>query len=46
MMIAFTLEMRSKTYLYYSELLPGAALCFRGAVMPRSLDLRDAKMHT
>jgi len=27
-----------ETYLYYSELLPGAALCF--------LDLRDAKMHT
>ena len=35
-----------ETYLYYSELLPGAALCFRDAVMPRSLDLRDAKMHT
>jgi hypothetical protein len=31
-----------ETYLYYSELLPGAALDFRGAAMPRSLDLRDA----
>src|SRR5436309_357169 len=33
-----------ETYLYYSELLPGAALCFRGAAIPRSLDWRDAKM--
>ena len=35
-----------ETYLDYSELLPGAALCCRGAGMPRSLDWRDAKMHT
>jgi hypothetical protein len=33
-----------ETYLYYSERLPRAALCFRGAAMPRSLDWRDAKM--
>jgi hypothetical protein len=33
-----------QTYLHYSEQLPEAALCFRGAVMPRSLDWRDAKM--
>jgi Glycosyl transferase family 2 len=33
-----------ETYLYYSEQLPGAALCFRGAAMPRSLDWRNAKM--
>jgi hypothetical protein len=33
-----------ETYLDYSELLPWAALCFRGAAMPRSLDWRDAKM--
>jgi Glycosyl transferase family 2 len=33
-----------ETYLYYSEQLPEAALCFRGAAMPRSLDWRDAKM--
>src|SRR5436190_15311477 len=33
-----------ETYLHYSERLPGAALCFRGAAMPRSLDWRDAKM--
>lgn len=35
-----------ETYLDYSELLPEAALCFRGAAMPRSLDWRDAKVHT
>jgi hypothetical protein len=35
-----------ETYLDYSELLPWAALCFRGAAMPRSLDRRDDKMHT
>ena len=35
-----------ETYLDYSELLPGAAPCFRGAAMPRSLDRRDDKMHT
>ncbi len=33
-----------ETYLYYSEQLPDAALCFRGAAMPASLDWRDAKM--
>jgi hypothetical protein len=33
-----------ETYLHYNEQLPEAALCFRGAVMPRSLDWRDAKM--
>src|SRR5438876_8410622 len=33
-----------ETYLHYGEQLPEAALCFRGAVMPRSLDWRDAKM--
>jgi Glycosyl transferase family 2 len=33
-----------QTYLYYSEQLPEAALCFRGAAMPRSLDWRNAKM--
>jgi hypothetical protein len=33
-----------ETYLYYSEQLPEAALCFRGAAMPRSLDWRNAKM--
>jgi hypothetical protein len=31
-------------YLYYSEQLPNAALCFRGVVMPSSLDWNDAKM--
>jgi len=35
-----------ETYLDYSELFPGAALCFWGAAMPQSLDRRDAKMHT
>jgi hypothetical protein len=33
-----------ETYLYYSKRLPEAALCFRGAAIPRSLDWRDAKM--
>src|SRR5205809_1145472 len=33
-----------ETYLYYSNRLPDAALCFRGAAIPRSLDWRDAKM--
>jgi hypothetical protein len=33
-----------ETYLYYSKRLPEAALCFRGAAMPRSRDWRDAKM--
>jgi hypothetical protein len=33
-----------ETYLHYSEQLAEAALCFRGAAMPRSLDWRDAKM--
>jgi hypothetical protein len=33
-----------ETYLYYGEQLPEAALCFRGAAMPSSLDWRDAKM--
>ena len=33
-----------ETYLYYSKRLSEAALCFRGAAMPRSLDWRDAKM--
>jgi hypothetical protein len=33
-----------ETYLHYSEQLPEAALCFRGAAMPRSLDWRDARM--
>jgi Glycosyl transferase family 2 len=33
-----------ETYLHYSDRLPEAALCFRGAAMPRSLDWRDAKM--
>jgi len=33
-----------ETYLHYSEQLPEAALCFRGAAIPRSLDWRDAKM--
>src|SRR5215472_10440845 len=32
------------TYLYYSEQLPNAALCFRGAAMPSTLDWDDAKM--
>jgi hypothetical protein len=33
-----------ETYLYYSKQLPDAALCFRGAAMPQSMDWRDAKM--
>ena len=33
-----------ETYLHYNKQLPDAALCFRGAPMPRSLDWRDAKM--
>ncbi len=33
-----------ETYLHYNEQLPEAALCFRGAPMPRTLDWRDAKM--
>jgi hypothetical protein len=32
-----------ETYLHYSEQLPDAALCFRGAAMPQSLDWRNAK---
>jgi Glycosyl transferase family 2 len=33
-----------ETYLHYNEQLPEAALCFRGAAMPRNLDWRHAKM--
>jgi hypothetical protein len=33
-----------ETYLHYNEQLPDAALCFRGAAMPRTLDWRDAKI--
>jgi hypothetical protein len=33
-----------ETYLYFSKQLPDAALCFRGAAMPQSMDWRDAKM--
>jgi Glycosyl transferase family 2 len=33
-----------ETYLKYSEQLPEAALCFRGAAMPSTLDWDDAKM--
>lgn len=33
-----------ETYLHYNQQLPDAALCFRGAVMPRNLDWRDARM--
>jgi len=32
------------TYLHYSARLTGAALCFRGAAMPRTFDWRDATM--
>lgn len=32
------------TYLHYNAQLGGAALCFRGAAMPRTLDWRDARM--
>src|SRR6476660_346521 len=31
-------------YLLYNKQLPDAALCFRGAAMPRNLDWRDARM--
>ncbi len=30
-----------ETYLHYNEQLPDAALCFRGAAMPRNLDWRQ-----
>src|SRR6266516_1508788 len=33
-----------ETYLHYNKQLPDAALCFRGAAMPRRLDWRDARM--
>jgi len=33
-----------ETYLYYHNQLPNAALCFRGAAMPSTLDWDDAKM--
>lgn len=33
-----------ETYLHYSEQLPDAALSFRGAAMPSTLDWDDAKM--
>jgi hypothetical protein len=33
-----------ETYLHYNQQLPAAALCFRGAAMPRTLDWRDARM--
>src|SRR6266540_2265921 len=33
-----------ETYLHYNKQLPDAALCFRGAPMPRDLDWRHAKM--
>src|SRR5438552_7463065 len=33
-----------ETYLHYNKQLPNAALCFRGAAMPRDLDWRHAKM--
>jgi hypothetical protein len=33
-----------ETYLHYNKQLPEAALCFRGAAMPRNLDWRDARM--
>lgn len=33
-----------ETYLYYSEQLPNAALCFRGAGMPSNLDWDHARM--
>ena len=33
-----------ETYLHYSKQLPNAALCFRGAAMPATLDWDDAKM--
>jgi hypothetical protein len=33
-----------ESYLHYNEQLPDAALCFRGAPMPRSFDWREARM--
>ena len=33
-----------ETYLHYHAQLLEAALCFRGAAMPRTLDWRDARM--
>jgi hypothetical protein len=33
-----------ETYLFYSKRLPEAALCFRGAAIPQTLDWRDATM--
>jgi hypothetical protein len=33
-----------ETYLHYNKQLSEAALCFRGAAMPRSFDWRDAMM--
>jgi hypothetical protein len=33
-----------ETYLHYNEQLPDAALCFRGAALPRHLDWRHARM--
>ena len=33
-----------ESYLHFAAQLPDAALCFRGAAMPRSLDWHDAKM--
>jgi glycosyl transferase family 2 len=33
-----------ETYLHYNKQLPDAALCFRGAGMPRNLDWRGARM--
>ena len=33
-----------ESYLYYSQQLPEAALCFRGAAMPYTLDWRRSKM--
>jgi Glycosyl transferase family 2 len=33
-----------ESYLYYSAQLPDAALCFRGAAMPSTLDWDDARM--
>src|SRR6266704_5977365 len=33
-----------ETYLHFSEQLPDAALCFRGAAMPSTFDWDDAKM--
>src|SRR5204862_5333790 len=33
-----------ESYLYYNGQLPNAALCFRGAAMPRSMDWRKARV--